>query len=124
MTAIQNGDRYTGVAGADLTGKLYHVVKLDTNGQVVLAAAATDNILGVLEVDGVKGEAVSVALANGVGSFKVKLTANTSKDAFLTTDANGKAVATTTAGNRVFGRLVKAGVAGEVAEYIKHNEKY
>lgn len=124
MTAIQNGDRYTGVAGVNLTGKLYHLVKLNASGQVVLASAATDNILGTLEVEGVQGEAVSVALANGVGSFKVKLAANTAKDAYLTSDADGKAVATTTANDRVIGRLVKAGVAGEVAEYIKHNEKY
>ena len=124
MTAIQNGDRYTGVAGADLTGKLYHLVKLDANGNVVLAAAATDNILGALEVDGKQGEAVSVALANGAGSFKVKLAANTAKDAYLTSDASGQAVVTATAGDRVIGRLVKAGVAGEIAEYIKHNEKF
>ncbi|NQD39978.1 DUF2190 domain-containing protein [Glutamicibacter halophytocola] len=124
MTAIQNGDRYTGVAGVDLTGKQYHLVKLDANGEVVLAAAATDNILGTLEVDGRKGEAVSVALANGVGSFKVKLAANTAKDAYLTSDASGQAVVTAVAGDRVIGRLVKAGVAGEIAEYIKHNEKF
>ncbi|WP_064444439.1 DUF2190 family protein [Rhodococcus sp. YH3-3] len=123
--SYQPGDRYTAVAGADLTGKRYHIAKLDANGEVVLAAAATDNILGVLDNEVKKGGVAEVVLANGQGTFKVKAAnAVIAKDAFITTDASGKAVATTTAGNRVIGRAVRAGVANEVIEYVKHNEKY
>ncbi|MET4003863.1 hypothetical protein ABIB48_002601 [Arthrobacter sp. UYCu511] len=124
MTAFQTGERTTRIAGEDLTGKRYQLVKLDANEKVVLASAATDAILGVLDTDAKAGDVVDVVLLNGVGTFKVRLAANTVKDAYLTSDANGKAVLTSTAGDRVFGRLIRAGKAGEIAEYIKHNEKY
>lgn len=123
--SYQPGDRYTAVAGADLTGKRYHIVKLNADGKVVLAAAATDAVLGVLDNEVKAGGVAEVVLANGQGTFKVKSAATAiAKDAFITTDANGQAVATTTDGNRVVGRAVRAGVAGEVIEYVKHNENY
>lgn len=124
MTAFQPGERYSATAGADLTGKQHHIVKLDANGKVVLATAATDAILGVLDNAPVAGRTADVVLLNGAGTFKVKLAANSAKDAYLTTNGSGEAVATTTAGNRVIGRLVRAGSAGAIGEYIKLNEKY
>lgn len=124
MTAYQTGERTSRIAAVDLTGKRYQLVKLDANEKVVLATAATDAILGVLDNEPVAGTVADVVLLNGTGTFKVRLAANTAKDAYLTSDANGKAVATTTTGDRVIGRLVRAGKAGEIAEYIKHNEKY
>lgn len=122
---FQPGDRYTAVAGADLTGKRYHIVKLDANGKVVLAAAATDALLGVLDNEPKLGGVAEVLTINGQGTFKVKAAnAAITKDAYITSDAAGKAVATTTAGNRVLGRAVRAFVANEVGEYIKANEKF
>lgn len=110
-------------AGADLTGKQYHVVKTDANGKVVLATAASDAILGVLETVGKSGETVSVAFLNGSGTYKVKAGGTIAKDAYLTTNASGQAVATTTVGNRVFGRAVTSAVANDVVEYVKCNER-
>lgn len=124
MTAFQPGGRYSAIAAADLSEKRYHLVKLDTNGKVVLASAATDAILGVLDNTPTAGKVADVVLLNGEGTFKVKLGANTSKDAYLTANSDGEAIATTTAGNRVIGRLVRTGVENEIAEYIKLNEKY
>lgn len=124
MSAFQPGERYSATAAVDLTGKKYHIVKLDANGKVVLASAATDAIIGVLDNEPVAGRTADIVLLNGAGSFKVRIAANTAKDAYITTDANGKAVVTSTAGHRVIGRLVRAGSAGAIAEYIKLNEKF
>lgn len=122
---FQPGDRYTAEAGADLTGKRYHIVKLNADGKVILATAATDVILGVLDNEPVLGAVADVVLANGQGTFRVKAAnATIAKDAFITSDANGKAVATTTTGNRVIGRAVRAFAANEIGEYVKANEKY
>lgn len=123
MAAIQPGERLTAPAGADLTGKRYYFVKFDTNQNIVLATSATD-ILGVLDNEPTLGRNAEVVLLNGVGTFKVKLAANTSAKASLTSDSNGKAVATTNAGDIVCGRLVRTGVQDEIAEYVKANYKY
>ncbi|MFI8696757.1 capsid cement protein [Dietzia maris] len=122
--SYQPGDRYTAVAGENLSGKRYHIVKLNSDGKVVLAAAATDAIIGVLDNEPKAGETAEVVTVNGQGTFRVKAAAIIAKDAFITSDANGQAVATTTAGNRVIGRAVRAFAAGEIGEYIKANEKY
>lgn len=125
MATFQNGDRGSFQAGADLTGKRYHIVKLNSDGEAVLASAATDAIIGVLDSEAKKGGTVDVVLINGQGTFKVKSAGAIAKDAFITSDANGQAVATTTTGNRVIGRnLNAAAVTGEIFEYIKSNEKY
>lgn len=124
MAAIQPGERYSAPAAVDLSTKRYHLVKLDANGNVVLATTATDNILGVLDNSPKAGQTADVVLANGSGSFKVKLGGTVAAGAFLTANADSEAIATTTAGNRVIGRAVRAGVENEIAEYIKHNEKY
>lgn len=124
MAAIQPGERYSAPAGADLSAKRYHLVKLDSSGNVVVATAATDNILGTLDNSPKQGQNADVVLANGAGSFKVKLGGTVTAGAYLTANSDGEAVATTTAGNRVIGRAVRAGVENEIAEYIKHNEKY
>lgn len=123
--SYQPGDKYTAVAGADLSAKQYHIVKLDSDGEVVLASAATDAILGVLANAPKAGAVAEVELLNGSGTFKVKAAnAIISKDAYITADADGKAVATTTSGNRVIGRAVRTNVANQVIEYVKSNEKY
>ncbi|WP_157929175.1 hypothetical protein [Mycobacteroides abscessus] len=124
MAAVQPGERYSAPAAADLSTKRYHLVKFDDNQNIVLATAATDAILGVLDNSPKLGQTADVVLVNGSGSFKVKLGANTSARAYLTANGDGEAIGTTTTGNRVIGRLVRTGVENEIAEYIKHNEKY
>lgn len=124
MTTFQPGDRYSAPAGADLTGKRYHIVKTDSNGNIVLATAATDAILGVLDNEPKSGATADVVLINGQGTFKVKTGANISKDAYITTNGSGQAIATTTAGNRVIGRALVASASGDIAEYVKCNERH
>lgn len=123
MASYVEGSYRSFEAGADLTGKEYHVVKTNSSGKIVLASAATDAIVGVLETVGKAGETVSVAVISGAGSFKVKTGGAVTKDAYLTANADGKAVVTTTAGDRVFGRALAAGASGDVIEYLKYNER-
>lgn len=124
MTTFRQGDYDSREAGADLSTKQYFIVKTDANGKYVLAAAATDAIRGVLVNAPKLGETADVATINGSGTFKVVAGGTIAKDAYLTSDASGKAVATTTTGNRVFGRAVAAAVSGDIVEYIKSNERH
>lgn len=125
MTTFRQGDYDSREAGADLSTKQYYVVKTDANGKYVLAAAATDNIRGVLVNAPKSGETADVTNINGSGTFKVIAGGTITKDALLTSDASGKAVAATqtTAGSqptvRVFGRARAAAVSGDIVEYDK-----
>lgn len=124
MANFREGNYDSREAGADLATKQGYVVKTDSGGKIVVAAAATDAIRGVLVNSPKSGETADVALINGNGTFKVKLGGTVTKDAYLTSNASGLAIATTTTGDRVFGRAVSAGVSGDVIEYVKYNEKY
>lgn len=124
MTTFQQGPRYSAAAAADFTGKRYTIVKTDSNGNVVSASAATDAILGVIDNEPVSGRTADVVLINSEGTFKVKAGGTIAKDAYLTSDSNGAAVATTTTGNRVFGRALTSAVSGDIVQYVRCNEKY
>jgi len=120
MAAFREGNYISRQTAVDHTLNTFKITKLDAGGKVVLASAATDVILGVLEQGGKAGETVSVALINGNGTFKVKLGGTVAAGSNLTTDANGLAVTAAT-GNTVFGRALSAGVSGDVIEYIKRD---
>lgn len=51
------------VAGGDLSAKQYHFVKLNSSGQVVIVAAATDKPLGILQNAPASGGVAEVMLA-------------------------------------------------------------
>jgi hypothetical protein len=102
------------VAAADLSASIGYIVKLDTNGDVVLAAAATDNIIGVVENnDGASGAGVVYQF---LGTVKVKLGGTVSIGAWVTADSAGKGVATTTDKDVAIGRALEAGVSGDLIE--------
>src|ERR671922_317567 len=103
MSGMQYGRDRTFKSGADLSAKQYYLAKADsTQNQVVLAAAATDKILGVI-LDGGKqsGDAVRIGLLNGDGTLNVVAGGTIAIGDYLTSDSNGKAVATTTTGDTV-----------------------
>jgi hypothetical protein len=103
---------------AEATVEAYRIVKTGTAaGSCIKAAAATDAILGTSdELDHVAGESVDIA----VGPVpKVCLGGAVTVGAALTSDAAGKAIATTTAGNRLIGFAEQAGVAGDVITYLR-----
>jgi hypothetical protein len=89
-----------------------------------LASAATDAILGVLENEPESGDTASVVMLGGGGTFKVKSGGNISKDAYITTNNAGVAIATTTAGDRVIGRALRTTLSGDVIEYQKLDERH
>lgn len=125
MTTFRDGSYDSREAGADLSAKQYFIAKTDANGKYVLATAASDNIRGVIATPAKAGETTEVANLNGPGTFKVVAGGTIAKDALLTTDANGKAVAAvqTAAGAqpsvRVFGRARAAAVLNDIVEYDK-----
>lgn len=96
----------------------YRIVKPGAAGGVVLATAATDKLLGTAgnEPGASTGEVVDLA----VGPLpKVVLGGTVAQGDLLTSDANGKAIATTTAGNHVIGRAYTAGVADDEISYLR-----
>ncbi|TFB85842.1 hypothetical protein E3O44_12635 [Cryobacterium algoricola] len=125
MTTFRQGNYDSRQAGVDLTTKQYYVAKTDALGQYIVAASASDNLRGVFSNAAKITETAEVANLNGTGSFKVILGATVLKDAYLTSDANGKAVTAvqTAAGAqpvvRVFGRARTAGVLNDIVEYDK-----
>ncbi len=108
----------TQTAGADLTGKEQRIMKYSTGGKVAVATSATaDKFAGVLAVGNTSNEVVSVWDAQESGRVPVIAGAAVSAGAFITTDGEGRAVATTTAGNNALGvALTAAAAAGEVIE--------
>jgi hypothetical protein len=126
------GNYISALAGADLHASAHLLAKLDSTGKAVLASAATDDIVGVIDevqqaASGVStsGGAVSIAAINGDGTGEVIAGGSISKGALLTSDGSGKAVTATqtTAGSqptvRVFGRARTAANSGDLFEYEK-----
>ena len=99
------------ISAADLSGKEGYGYKLDSAGKAVLAtAAAVDGVI----VDGgtASGDPLSAAPA-GCGLLVKVLCGGTAneRDA-LTTDSNGKFIATTTTGDDVVGYAYTNGASG------------
>jgi len=97
-------------AGADLSAKYGFLVKQSAQ-TYVLCSAATDKISGVL---GNKPTSGNVCRVLNRGTAPVVYGGNVSVDDRLTSDGAGKAIATTTTGNVVFGTAMKAGSAGDM----------
>ena len=96
----------------------YRIVKAGTAvGACIKAVAATDKLLGTsAELDTAIGDVVDIA----VGPVpKVKLGGTVAVGDALTSDANGKAIATTTIGNRVIGFAEVAGVLDDEITYLR-----
>jgi hypothetical protein len=82
--------KVTLVAGADLSSKQYTFVKLDSSGQAVAAAAATDIPIGVLQNAPTSGQEAEVLV---VGGTKITAGAAIGEGALVGTSSTGKAVA-------------------------------
>lgn len=97
-------------AGADLTGKLHYIAIIDTDGDIILATAATQALLGVIREENVADKPVTVQFG-GVG--KVICGGTIVAGNPVTADGNGKGVAAS-AGNQVIGRALMNGDANEI----------
>lgn len=81
--------KVTLVAGADLSAKQYTFVKLNTSGQAIAAAAATDIPIGVLQNAPTSGQEAEVLI---VGGTKIVAGAAINEGAQVGTSSAGKAV--------------------------------
>jgi hypothetical protein len=119
MAVHTNGNYVTRATGVDLSTSQYKIVNMNALRQLVLASAATDNFFGVLQdvtAAGVGANATAF-IRNGAGTFKVLAGGNVTIGDALTTDAQGRAVTTVTAGNSIIGYAQESGVAGQLIEY-------
>lgn len=109
----------TFVAGGDIAHRRY--VKMGAaDGTVVQAAAATDAIIGVVDFPGgaSTGERIDVVL---FGITDVEFGGTVTRGAFLTSDANGKAVAASPATGttaRTGGLTYVSAVSGDIVPVL------
>lgn len=84
-----------------------------SEGRAVQASSATDRLLGIANSlgAGAAGERTDIIR---VGLVEVEYGGTVAVGDLLTADANGRAIATTTAGNRIIGIADAPGVAGDI----------
>ena len=102
-------------AGADLstTSNLYKAVKLDSNGEIILAVA-NDPALGFLANSPLLGEATEIWTEGG-GAKGIAAEAITSGD-LLKSDANGDLVIANTTGDWAIARAMNSAVTSDIFE--------
>lgn len=105
-------------AAADLSALQYTCVKLDVNGNVVAATAATDKIIGVLQNAPTLNQYADVLLRNASGTTKAKLGGTVAAGDYLTSNGSGLLITTVTGGNEIVGRATRAGVVNEISEVL------
>jgi len=97
------------IAGQDLSTKQYYAVKVDTNGQAVLAGAG-ENSVGVVQNVPASGQTATVMT---LGISPVVYGASITAGSNVTPDANGKVV-TAGGSDAVLGIALESGNADEV----------
>ncbi len=118
MSTTRKGGRYVLPAGADLSAKQYHIVKV-TSGEVVLSSAGSDKHLGTLANAPVENDLAEVVGRHAGETAKVKAAGVINFGDKITSDASGLAVTTTTEDDEVVGiaRNTTASAANDVIEY-------
>jgi len=104
-------------AGEDLSSSQYYIVKL-SSGTVVKSSAATDKHLGVVRNKPTSGATASIFLRSAAGTGKVKAGGTISAGQKITSDANGKAVVSTSNGDEIIGMAVEDAVLNDVFEFM------
>lgn len=95
------------VAGADLSTHQFKFVKLNSSGQVVLASAAGEAVVGVLQDNPIAGQPAQVCIG---GQCKVRMGGAVATGSALATTAAGVGAVAAT-GNQILG-FVSEGTAG------------
>lgn len=103
------------VSTADLSAAEYVIVKVDVSNDqsVVIAAASTDPICGVLQN---KPKAGKAAVVRWGGSSKVIAGGTITRGDRVTSDGSGHAVTTTTNKDVVLGLALSSAVAADIVE--------
>lgn len=104
----------------------YRIVRFSdaANGSTVnIASAATQAIIGTTGKVGASAAGQMVDVHRS-GLNPVQLGGTVNAGDWLTSDANGKAIATTTAGDGVIGRAEQPGVADDIIDYFAAASRY
>lgn len=103
---------------AQATVEAYRIVKPGSADMTVIKATGpTDLIIGTADsLEHSVGEMVDVSVGD---IHEVRLGGTVVRGASLTSDANGKAVSTTTVGHRCIGQAEVSGVLDDVITYIR-----
>ena len=102
------------VAGGDLSSSQYRFVKLNSSGQVIAVAAATDRPIGVLQNNPASGAVAEVLISGGT---KLVLSGTVTEGAIVSPSANGTAVAIvagTDTTKYICGSALTEGASGEI----------
>jgi hypothetical protein len=94
-----------------LATKLHTLVKLHTDGTVLIGAAATDKLVGVLREENIVGKPVTVQFG---GVAKVLAGGTIAPGDLITSDGSGAGIATTTPGNRFVGIALEPADANDI----------
>lgn len=116
--ATANAVKITLVAGADLSAKQYHFVKLNSSGQAVAVAAATDLPIGVLQNAPLSGQEAEILVAGG---SKLVLGGTVAAAAIVSPSAAGAGVAIvagTDTTKFAVGQALTGGASGEIITAI------
>ncbi len=114
MAVYNEGSKQTFVAGSDLSASQFLIVKLNASSQVILAAAATDVLLGVNLSKPKTNDSADVFVRSGCGSVKVICGGTVAVNDAVTANASGQAITTVTAGNQILGYAMEAGTVGQL----------
>lgn len=117
--SIRDFERSFTTGASTLIAKQYYMVKQHTDGTLILAAAGTDKIIGVLQNKPAVGQA---ALVRFLGTTKVIAGGTIAVGANVTSDGNGAAIATTTNKDRILGTYLgtASAASGDVIEVLLH----
>lgn len=103
-------------SAAILAFRIVRFSDVSASAKIATGAAATQPLIGTTgQLGGDIGDMVDVTLS-GLGD--VQLGGTVTAGAYLTSDANGKAVAATTAGQRIVGQAHAPGVADDIIPYL------
>ena len=109
MSFAQDGMYYARNAGADLSAKLFHLAKVDTDADLVLAGDG-EAVAGVITEAAAADSPVTIQYG---GIAKVVCGGSITAGAKVASDANGQAVLATT-GEFAVGMALEAGASGRV----------
>lgn len=95
----------------------YVIVKADVSNDqsVVLAIAATDPVVGILQNKPAIG---AQALVQWLGSSKVVAGGTITRGDRVTSNSSGQAITTTSAGNSVVGIALSSAASGDIVEIL------
>lgn len=97
------------------------IVKIDSSNSpsnVVLAAAATDALVGTTLDQAAAGQTITVRLRSAAGTLSVKLGGTVAVGDAITANGSGLGITTVTAGNQILGYALEAGASGDVIEVL------